>query len=135
MSRSCYTDDYADAELALWCGAVRAAIRGRRGQAFLREMIDALDALPEKKLAADTLMDGPNVCAMGAVALRRGLDLEDIDDYDPEDVAWCFGIAPALAQEIAYENDEAMPSTETDEHRWQRMRRWAVSNIQPKEQE
>src|SRR5262245_16738600 len=33
-----------------WRGAVHAAIFGKRGQAFLTELLAALDALPEKKL-------------------------------------------------------------------------------------
>ena len=37
-------------------GAVKSAIRGKRGQAFLREMLAALDAMPEKRLSAGALI-------------------------------------------------------------------------------
>jgi hypothetical protein len=45
MSRSGYSDDCSGRELVLWRGAVASALRGRRGQAFLRELVDALDAV------------------------------------------------------------------------------------------
>jgi len=47
MSRSGYSDDCDDQwSLICWRGAVKSAIRGKRGQAFLKEMLAALDALP-----------------------------------------------------------------------------------------
>ena len=48
MSRSGYSDDCEN--LGLWRGAVEKSIKGKRGQAFLKEMLVALDSLPEKKL-------------------------------------------------------------------------------------
>ena len=46
MSRSGYTDDMEDMwQHICWRGAVASAIRGRRGQAFLREMLAAMDAI------------------------------------------------------------------------------------------
>ena len=68
MSRSGYTDDYDGWDLIRWRGAVHSAIRGRRGQAALREIIAALDALPEKWLAANSLetADG-DYCTLGAL--------------------------------------------------------------------
>jgi len=61
LSRSGYSDDYDDERMAaLYRGAVASSMRGKRGQAFLREMIEALDAMPEKRLIADSLrVDGP----------------------------------------------------------------------------
>lgn len=57
MSRSGYVDDMCD-EWAMirYRGAVKSAIRGKRGQAFLREMLAALDAMPEKRLTAGALI-------------------------------------------------------------------------------
>ena len=45
MSRSGYSDDDEDGRLAMWRGAVQSAIRGKRGQAALRELLTALDAM------------------------------------------------------------------------------------------
>lgn len=57
MSRSGYTEDCDDNwQLIRWRGAVASAIRGKRGQAFLRELLAALDAMPEKRLIADALV-------------------------------------------------------------------------------
>ncbi len=127
MSRSNYNDDYDDHwGLIRWRGAVASAIKGRRGQAFLRDLVAALDAMPEKGLIANELQEDGEVCALGALGLRRGLDLEAIDPEDSDAVADLFGIAPALAREIVYENDEGAWSRESAEDRWKRMRAWAV---------
>lgn len=126
MSRSGYTDD-CDDNLALgrWRAQVNSAIRGQRGQAFLRELINVLDAMPEKELIAEELVteDG-QVCAIGAVCKARGIDVSGVDYGSPEDVASKVGIARQMVAEIEYENDEG-GWKETDEQRWQRMRRWA----------
>ena len=109
MSRSGYTDDCDGPESNLWRGAVKSAIRGKRGQAMLRELVVALDALPEKRLAPDSLVneDG-EYCALGALGRLRGMTMEpqDPDDVDPSDVARMFGIAKSLAAEVMYLNDE-----------------------------
>jgi hypothetical protein len=133
MSRSGYMDDYdGDGNQGyLYRGAVESALRGRRGQAFLKEMLEALDALPEPKLIAGELIEQDGaVCAMGAVAKKRSLDMKDVDPEDAEKVALTFGIAEAMAREIAFENDDDWgASTETPEHRFQRMRKWVESQI------
>ena len=128
MSRVEYGDDCE--HMWLYQQHTDAAINGRRGQAFLREIVDALDALPAKRLAANVLVgtDG-EVCAMGAVAIARGLDTSGIEDTDHDAVAKALGIAPRLAMEIAYLNDD--DDSEMDEHRFARMRAWAVRRIRP----
>ena len=108
MSRSGCTDDYDDNwALICWRGAVSSAIRGARGQAMLRELLAALDALPEKRLAAESLVtaDG-EFCTLGALGRARGIDMDPIDPEDRQAVARTFGIAEALAAEIMYLNDE-----------------------------
>jgi hypothetical protein len=52
MGRAGYSEDCDGWALIRWRGAVTSAIRGKRGQAFLREMLDALDALPVKRIAS-----------------------------------------------------------------------------------
>ncbi len=127
MSRSGYSDDCE--HLAMWRGQVASAIRGKRGQAFLREMLEALDALPEKRLIADNLIDsGGGVCAIGSVGLRRGVDMSTLDPQDQETIAHKFGIARQLAAEIAYENDEA-GWNDTPEKRFERVRAWVIDQI------
>jgi len=108
MSRSGYSDDYDDQDsLNLYRANVDRTIGGKHGQTFLREMAAALDALAVKELVADAIVrDETHVCAIGAVALARKLDVSKIDPYDRDSVAGAFGVTPMLACEIAYENDE-----------------------------
>jgi hypothetical protein len=130
MSRSGYHDDCDDYwALIRWRGAVTAAIRGRRGQAFFRDLIAALDAMPEKALVAGELQGTCGVCALGAVGVRRGIPMQEIDPYDMNAVAGTFGIANALAREVVYVNDEEGPRQESPERRWQRVRRWAETQL------
>lgn len=133
MSRSNYNDDYDDNwSLIRWRGAVRAAIRGRRGQAFLKDMLNAFDAMTEKRLIKHELEADGEHCALGVVGKAKGLPIQDLDLNEPDDVADCFGIAQALAREIVYENDEGdWSSNETPEQRWRRMRAWAASQVSP----
>lgn len=138
MSRSGYSecDDGNDWGLIRWRGAVASAIRGKRGQAFLKEMVEALDALPEPKLVADVLEDEEGaVCGIGSVGRARGVDMSKIDIEDREAIAAHFGIPEALAAEIMYENDENAPWSlkreETPEERFQRVRDWALRHLLP----
>lgn len=132
MSRSNYTDDYdSEWQLIMWRGAVKSAIRGKRGQAFLKEMLSSLDSLPEKKLIDDVLEHNGQVCAIGSVGVQRGLDMSKIDAHDPYSVGHAFGIARAMAAEIEFINDDDYGwKKETPEQRFQRVRIWVVSKIQ-----
>lgn len=127
MSRSGYSEDCDGWALIRWRGAVASAIRGKRGQELLRDLVKALDSLPEKKLALDSLVTpSGEYCALGAVGRMRGIDIGSIDTYEREDVARAFGISGALAAEIMFQNDEY---GRTNEDRWIRMRRWATEHI------
>lgn len=129
MSRSGYSDDCEN--VALWRRAVENAINGKRGQAFLREMAAALDAMPEKRLVRSALVCPEGVCAMGAVAVARGIDTAGVDAEEPFEVSHLFDIARVLAAEIAFENDDDfhMHRDETPEARWRRMRAWVAEQL------
>ena len=159
MSRSGYSDDCDNWALIRWRGAVTRAIRGLRGQAMLRELVQALDALPEKRLASGSLVtDDGEYCALGALGRARGMDMAPIDPDDREAVAQAFGVAEALAAEVMWENDSGVmdeqravnfevcgPMRKWENHtqlrwvanqnagriRWEHIRRWAVANLQP----
>ena len=138
MSRSGYSDGVEGWESIRYRGAVASAIRGKRGQQFIRDLVASLDVLPSKRLIRHKLVDGEEVCAIGSVGKMRGVDMsavnpEDYFDYDcGEEIASLFGIAPALAREIMDENDEHdFWEKETPEQRWQRVRKWAVSQLHP----
>ena len=132
MIRSGYSDDCDGWELIMWRGAVASAIRGQRGQAFLREMLAALDALPQKRLIADELQNNAGeVCAIGSVGRLRGVDMSKLDPEYPERIAETFGIASALVQEIEFINDEdfCWRGETTPERRFEIVRNWVVSQI------
>jgi hypothetical protein len=128
MSRSGYSDDCEQWALIRWRGAVASAIRGKRGQAFLREALAALDALPSPELIGDSLAAEGSFCTLGAVGRARGTDLDAVYPEDRETVAGLFAIPNALACEIMFENDECSFS-ETPRARWERMRAWIVANL------
>ncbi len=130
MSRSGYAQDDGDSyyPVWLWRQAVQRAIDGKRGQVFLREMIEALDALPEKRLISGELEYGGNVCALGAVCRKRELNLKGWDASETLHLAHSFNIANALVREIMYMNDEAFGNA-TPEQRWQKMRAWVVEKL------
>lgn len=139
MSRSGYSDDCSGRELNLWRQAVNRAVKGKRGQAFLREALAALDAMPEKRLTTDSLHEPESgqFCTLGAVGAVRGMDLKPLEYSERDGIAQSFGIAEALAAEVMYENDEGACTSrcidgrwsyapETPEERWTRMRAWIV---------
>lgn len=164
MSRSGYTDDCDDYLAAgRYRGAVLSAIHGRRGQALLRELLSALDAMPEKKLYSGSFQraDG-EFCTLGVLGAQRGTKMDDLGDVedgcDIRLVGERFGIAPAMAAEIMYHNDEyaadeykwvdveicgpvhpwdrhaksvRVPNENHPQERWQAMRDWVVENLLP----
>jgi hypothetical protein len=130
MSRSGYSDDYSegDAPPFLWRQSVENAINGKRGQLMLRDLLAALDAMPNKRLIAEDLIRDGEVCAIGALGVVRGIDLQKLDPERPGLIAKSFGIAEALVREIEFYNDE-FGAPETPEQRWERMRHWVASQI------
>lgn len=134
MGRSGYCEDGDYEHANLYRGSVERAIRGRRGQAFLKELLAALDAMPEKKLIEGALVeDSGAVCALGAVAVKRGINTEplevEFEEGRHDQIAKAFGIAESMAREIVYMNDEHAWSSETPEKRFERMRQWVASEI------
>lgn len=129
MSRSGYSDYDDDRNsIVMWRGQVASAIRGKRGQTFLREMLEVLDTMPEKQLIADELENNGRVCAIGSVGLKRGIDMQNLDPYDYDILASAFNIAHQLVREIEYVNDEC-GYQDTPETRWTRVRNWVASQI------
>ena len=110
----------------LWRATLDRAIRGSSGQAFLRTLRTALDAMPVKRLiTAQIINQDGEVSVLGSVDPHAA-----VDPYHTEAVAQHFGIAPAMAAELVYLNDECSPVLgETPEERWTRMRAWVGEHI------
>lgn len=171
MSRSGYSDDYDGEGISpeFWGAIVRRAAKGKRGQQFFRDLRDAMDAMPVKRLISGELVDADGeVCAIGSVGVRRGVDLSSMTkpadcsqadwecdwECEAQERAEALGamlnIAPCLAQDVMYQNDECdqlhhdvtgeivtgwqgtkrPPSHyDTPEERWVRMRKWVAKKL------
>ena len=138
MSRAGYSDDIDEWAMIRWRGQVASATRGKRGQKLLRDLLAALDAMPGKTLIRHELKtENGEVCALGALADARGIDVSQIDPEEPDDVAAVFDIASPLAREIVYYNDEHFDFRYvgnqrveiTPEERWAGMRSWVAEQI------
>lgn len=138
MSRSGYSDSFGDerpGQLELYRANVERAFAGKRGQAFLRELATTLDAMPVKRLAAESFQAGGEDCTLGCVLRARGVDTTELDDAleqggpdgdrdVSEQAAAALGLPRCMAAELMFHNDEGgLAWNETPEQRWQRMRR------------
>lgn len=129
MSRSGYSEDCDDTlQYGRWRAQVKSAIRGKRGQALLRELLESLDAMPDKRLIRNELRKDGEMCTLGVLGAKRGMNLEAIDPEDHEIVASEFGVAHQLVREIEFENDEQC-DRDTPEERWKHMRAWVAGQL------
>ena len=141
MSRSGYCEDgdYEPLQAGRWNAQVASALRGARGQKFLRDLVTALDAMPVKELVSGALeTEEGAVCALGCLGKAKGVQLrslasEDWDDSDWDTLSETFNIAPQLAREVMYINDDRdsyyRPVQPDNAQRWRDVRGWAVSHI------
>jgi len=125
----------------LWRANLRRTMQSERGQAFLQELLEALDALPQKRLIQGAMQQGREVCALGAVGLKRRINLGGLDSRNHDELAAAFGISSMLVQEIAYWNDQGMEAclfglteggrwkVNTPESRFTFVRAWVVARL------
>lgn len=139
MNRSGYTDDYDCDDVDMWAmirwsGAFKSAIRGRRGQKLLKDLLSALDSMPKKTLIANDLQDdNGNVCALGALGIARGLPITNLNPEDHDSMAKTFDCAPCLIQEIEFVNDDDFSLREiSPEERWRKVRKWVLNQLKDK---
>lgn len=151
MSRSGYSENECDSQEEQWAqirwrGAVASALRGKRGQAFIRELKEQLEAMPEKKLIAEELInENGEVCAVACVMKARGIDMTDVEIDDFERIADLCNVNEKVIQEIEWENDQArkfyvgphvgyqntaMTHWDTSpETRWKEMHAWCEAQL------
>jgi hypothetical protein len=96
-----YTEDEdRPGQFALWDANVRRSLRGKAGQLALRELEQALLAMPEKRLIKDELVDADgDVCAVACYARHKGLDLSQ---FDPEEESDEVGVAAGMPRLVAW---------------------------------
>jgi hypothetical protein len=131
MSRISYSDDEAyPGQFDLWHANCRRSLQGKEGQAELRELRAALLALPEKRLVRGVLVDGEGcVCAVGAYAKYKGLDLHTFDPEDHSDeVGIVAGMPKLVAWKVVEMNDFDFDHL-TPERRYVKMLDWVESQI------
>ena len=153
MGRSGYTewddcDEYTQWAMIRQAGALKSAVRGKRGQDFLRRLAAALDAMPEKSLCAIPdevdydpvtepcagrlgLSDG-QVCVLGSLALAEGRDPKAIDATDHKALGGMFNVAPIIVRQLEWDNDQPYGhdrNKSDGEARWSYLREWVREHL------
>lgn len=137
MSRSGFSEWDGEDQWAMIrsMGAYRSAVRGKRGQAFLKDLLAALEAMTDRRLIHDEFVDlNGETCALGAIGKVRGIDMSawDPEGIDtPEVAAKCFNVSPSLTRAIIWENDDSYGVT--PEQRWAYMRELVAGLIRKEE--
>jgi hypothetical protein len=99
-------DEDFPGQFELWQANCRRSIKGKDGQKVLRELEQALLALPEKRLIADELQNAEGeVCAIGALAKYRGINKTESDPEEMEDVGVELGMPRLVAWKVVCVND------------------------------
>lgn len=142
-------DDEEHQRLAnLWRGRWVIQRRSKKGQALLREMVDVLLALPEKRLAGGAIVRNGCACAGGELLVARAMQNGEtresalaqlaelqawrIDDYGEtmDDLLTQYGLQQTIAFALVAENDGGYCERKmTDEERYERVLSWCRENI------
>lgn len=137
MSRINITDEEErPGQFALWHANCQRSIGGRAGQKSLRELRDALLALPTKRLIAHELDNGTDCCAVGALVRQKGIVVEDWEAEDEmEEVGVACGMPRLVAWKVVELNDELLDyhfkerRAYTPEERYEAVMRWIEKNL------
>lgn len=127
-----FSDEYdgTEAEWAFHEANVRRALNGKHGQKNLREIEQALLAMPDKRLCEGALQEPDGlVCVIGAYGLWKGLELPKGggDYWSTIELGLKLGMTGTLTHEIASTNDADY--VETPEERYWRVLGWVRSEI------
>jgi len=125
-----YDEDYPG-QFELWQANCRRSLQGKTGQKELRALRDALLALPDKRLIHGSLVDEDGeVCAVGAYARHKGLDLQKFDPEDnTDDVGIEAGMPTLVAWKVVEMNDDYLSRHLTPEQRYEKMLEWVNGQI------
>ena len=133
MNRVNYQEDATPWEFLRYRGAVLSAIKGKRGQKLLKDLLEAFDSMQIKELVANELQGESGVCTLGCIAKAKGMDWSNWNDFKSDIISKELNIAKSLVNEIAFENDEICyfdkDSEKTRKKRWQKMRTWVERKI------
>lgn len=101
VSRISYSEDeYYPGQFDLFQANCRRSLHGKQGQEELLVLKEALLAMPDKRLIHGSLVDeGGEVCAIGAYAKHKRLDLEK---FDPEEKTDAVGVEAGMPRLVAW---------------------------------
>jgi hypothetical protein len=117
-------DEEFGGQFELWQANCRRSLKGKKGQAALRELEAALLAMPDKRLIAGKLQDADGeVCSLGALAKYKGHALladeceeGEYDEYDLSGEMEEFGVELGMLRLVAWKvvekNDVAFDGME-----------------------
>ncbi len=123
-------DENYPGQFGLWQANCIRSLKGKEGQAELMELRAALLAMPEKRLVHGSLEDEEGeVCAVGAYARHKGLDLSTFDpESDTDEVGVAAGMPRLVAWKVVQMNDFELYA-ETPEKRYEKMLKWVESQL------
>lgn len=127
-----YSDECYDAWASIrWSGALKSGIRGKRGQLFLKRLLEVLESMPTQELISNKLEVDGQFCALGAIGHDMGHDMSEFDIDDTERLCEIFDISDALLREIMFINDGYLLSLtqDTPYGRWVKVKLWVSENI------
>jgi hypothetical protein len=127
-------DEDFPGQFGLWQANCRRSLKGKAGQAVLRELEQALLALPEKRLISYELKNEEGeVCAVGALAKYRGVETTKADPEEMEEVGVELGMPRLVAWKVVCVNDIELDGygshSITPEERYDKMLEWVRRQI------
>lgn len=125
-------DEDFDGQFELYEANCSRSLCGKKGQAELRILRDALLAMPKKELIHEALHDEDGgMCAIGAYAQAKGVDIKTLDPEDATDeVGQEAGMPRLVAWTVVMKNDIDF-DRHTPEKRYQAMLNWVNLQILP----
>jgi hypothetical protein len=134
MSRIGISDDEEfPGQFGLWQGNCQRSIKGRVGQAALRELEAALLALPQKRLIAGELEDSEGeVCALGALKRYKGVaEVKAEPEWEMEEVGVELGMPRLVAWKVVALNDDEFDwrAPISPEERYEKVLTWVRKQL------
>jgi hypothetical protein len=146
MRNGCAEEEDFAGQAELWQANCERSLKGKKGQAALRELEAALLALPAKRLIEGELEnEAGEVCAIGALARFKGKENpkvgDSFGDFDElqansEEIervtvgfAQELGVPRMVAIAVVHENDDYWHAS-TPEARFAKMLAWVQRQIQ-----
>lgn len=110
--------------------SISRAVNSTGGQAMLKNLLSALDAMPYPRLIGGVFEFDCDYCAIGALGKAAGLNVAKFSTEKLPELAATFGCPLVLIDVIMKTNDEGR--RELPAQKWSRMRDWTAHQIHKK---